>query len=92
VKTAEERRTFIIHAIAEILEIEPEGIQGESQLREDLGMDSLASLELLSTISREMNVDLEMEEAMDIATVNDACVFVERHLEAGATGASASPA
>ena len=66
--------------IAEILEIDPGSIRGSDRLREDLGMDSLASLEMLSTISADLDIHLEMEDALEIATFDDACRFVERHL------------
>lgn len=72
------RRNRVVSLIAEILEVEPETVRLASRLREDLGMDSLQSLELLSTLSEELRIDLEMEEAMDISTVDDACSFVER--------------
>jgi acyl carrier protein len=68
--------------IAEILEIDPGSVKGSDRLREDLGMDSLGSLELLSSLSSELKLDLEAEEAMDIQTVDDACRFIERHVAA----------
>jgi acyl carrier protein len=68
--------------VAEILEIEPAQIQGSSRLREDLGMDSLGSLELLSSISEELGIHLEIDEAMGIVTFDDACAFVERARQA----------
>ncbi len=76
-------RARVFAAIAEITEREPSGVSGSARLREDLGMDSLGSLELLSTISEELRVDLEMEDAIEIVTVDDACAFVERHLSEG---------
>ncbi len=66
--------------VAEILEIEESKIAPTSRLREDLGMDSLGSLEMLSTISEELDVHLEIEDAMDIVTFDDACRFVERQI------------
>lgn len=75
--------------IAEILEVDAGTIAPGARLREDLGMDSLQSLELLSTISEELRIDLEMEEAMGIGTVADACDFVEQSF-AAQRGASAS--
>jgi acyl carrier protein len=71
--------------VAEILEIDETSIEGGARLREDLGMDSLASLELLSTLSEELKLELEMEDAMGISTVNDACDFIERQRQ-GAHG------
>jgi acyl carrier protein len=78
---AEQRRRHarLVDTIAEILEIDRSAIGDQSRLREDLGMDSLASLELLSVLSHELRIDLEMEEAMSIETVADAFAFVERH-------------
>jgi len=74
------RRERIIELIAEILELDDaNSIKPTDRLREDLGMDSLGSLELLSTISEELKLDLEMEDAMDISTVDEACEFVERN-------------
>ena len=70
------RRGHIISAMAEILEIDPSTIQGSQRLREDLGLDSLGSLELLSMISQRLAVDLDIESALTMATVDDACVFV----------------
>ena len=68
--------------IAEILEIDPGSIRGSDRLREDLGMDSLGSLELLSSLSQELRVDLEAEAAMDIQTVDEAVAFIARHVPA----------
>jgi acyl carrier protein len=71
-------RLRVVKAIAEILEMEPSRVSGAQRLREDLGMDSLGSLELLSTVGEDLRVDLDMEDAMEIVTVDDACAFVER--------------
>jgi acyl carrier protein len=73
-----ERRTRVIELIADIAEMPPGELRGSHRLREDLGMDSLGSLELLSTLSEELRIDLEMEAAMGIETVDDACAFLEQ--------------
>ncbi|MBX3248676.1 MAG: acyl carrier protein [Myxococcales bacterium] len=78
---ASDRRRLVIETIAEILELQPDTVRLEARLREDLGMDSLTSLELLSSLSRTLKVDLEMEEAMEISTVADTIRFVDNHLE-----------
>lgn len=77
-KNEGERRDRVASLIAEIVEVDHGTVRPESRLREDLGMDSLQSLELLSLLSEELRIHLEMEDAMDIATVDDACRFVER--------------
>jgi acyl carrier protein len=76
--SADSTRARVVETIAEIAQIEPSRVLGALRLREDLGMDSLGSLELLSTIAEHLRIDIEMEEAMDLVTVDDACAFVER--------------
>ena len=76
--SADSTRARVVETIAEIAQIEPSRVLGALRLLEDLGMDSLGSLELLSTIAEQLRIDIEMEEAMDLVTVDDACAFVER--------------
>lgn len=75
----DEARDTTLAVLAEIAEVERTEIRGTDRLREDLGMDSLSSLELLSSLGEKLHLDLEIEDAMDIRTVDDACAFVARH-------------
>lgn len=75
-------RGCTLASLAEIAEVDATSIRGEQLLREDLGMDSLSSLELLSKVGERLRVDLEAEDAMDIRTVDDACAFVEKSFRA----------
>lgn len=77
-----QRRQRTIEILADILEREASELGDQDRLREDLGLDSLQSLEMLSTLSEELRVDLPMEEAMELRTVADACDFVERAVAA----------
>ena len=90
IKSEPSPRTRIFATIAGIAEVDPSRVSGTQRLREDLGMDSLGSLELLSTISEQLEVELEMEDAMEIVTVDDACAFVERHLPEGRRSVASS--
>lgn len=69
-------KTKVIALIAEIREMDTGAIRGDSRLREDLGMDSLNSLELLSGLGEQFKLDLPIEDALALVTVDDACVFV----------------
>ena len=71
------RRTRTREILAEISEREVEGVRDADRLREDLGLDSLQSLELLSVVSEELRINLPMEDAVELRTVGDACDFVE---------------
>ena len=76
-RQAIERR--VRELVAEILELDDvANVRPDYRLREDLGMDSLGSMELLSRISEELELDLDMESAMDIRTVGDATRFVDQ--------------
>lgn len=86
-------RHITINAIAEIMEIEPGTVRLSDRVREDLGMDSLGSLELLSTLGESFQIDLEIEGALELVTVEDACDFVERSYVAqrGALSSATEP-
>lgn len=77
-----EVRSRMQKVVAEILEIDPSLVHTDSRLREDLGMDSLGSLELLSSISEELGIHLDIDDAMGIVTFDDACTFVVRAMHA----------
>lgn len=75
-------RDTTLALLAEIAEVNRDQLRGSDRLREDLGMDSLSSLELLSSLGERLHVDLAIEEAMGIQTVDDACAFVLRQYTA----------
>ncbi len=77
----ETRRRRTREILAEISERDVESIKESDRLREDLGLDSLQSLELLSVVSEELRINLPMEDAMELRTVGDACDFVEHSWE-----------
>jgi acyl carrier protein len=70
--TKDSLRARTLHSIAEVLEIEESELRGSDRIREDLGMDSLGRLELLSILSESLRIDLEVDHAMKIVTVDDA--------------------
>ncbi len=59
-------------------------IRAESRLREDLGLDSVASMELLSLMDDRLGLVLEMEDVIGVTTVGAMVALANRHLEARA--------
>lgn len=80
-KAHEDTQMVTVKLLAAIAETEIRSIRAEQRLREDLGLDSLQSLELLSSIGEALRIDLDVEEAMSIRTVGDACAFVARQYQ-----------
>ena len=80
-KAHEDIRTVTVDLVAAIAETEVRSVRANQRLREDLGLDSLQSLELLSSIGEKLKIDLDVEQAMGIRTVDDACAFVVRQYD-----------
>lgn len=55
-------------------------IRPSDHLRADLGLDSVASMELLGMLADEFNIDVELEETMNVDRVSDVVAMTERHL------------
>jgi acyl carrier protein len=53
-------------------------IRDTDRLRDDLGLDSIHSMELLSAVTEKYEVDVDMEEVQDITTVGDVVDFLAK--------------
>lgn len=51
-------------------------IRASDRLRDDLGLDSLHSMELLSEVTEKYEVDVDVEQAQEVRTVGDVVTFV----------------
>lgn len=76
---------LVRNQLAEILEIQPEGIQEGSSFVEDLDADSLALIELVEAIESEIGAHvagfrIEDEDLEDLRTVRDAVDYVTSRL------------
>lgn len=72
--------TTVRSLIAQVSPTRLEDIRAESRLREDLALDSVASMELLSLIDDELGLALEMEEVVGITTVGAMVALADRRL------------
>jgi len=69
--TQQQLRADLLDILSKLAGIETDKISDDDRLREDLGLDSLQSMELLSRISDQYELDLEVEDVMDVETVGD---------------------
>lgn len=59
----------VLKIVSELTSVPLADIRPEHDLRADLGMDSVSSMELLSLFAEELDVDVELEEAIQVRTV-----------------------
>lgn len=77
---ATETRIYRILSNLSAVPVEEIGI--EDRLREDLGLDSVGSMELVSMLSEEFAIDVELEEAVQITDVRGLMVLARKRIDA----------
>lgn len=66
--------------IADKLSVEPEKVTLEARFIEDLGADSLDTVELIMGLEDEFGLEISDEEAEKIRTVKDAVAYIQSKL------------
>ena len=67
--------------IAEQLGVKAEEVAPESSFVDDLGADSLDTVELIMQLEEEFNIQIPDEDAEKISTVGDAVKYIDDHLK-----------
>jgi acyl carrier protein len=70
----------IIQALAEYLKRDAATITEEHHLRDDLGLDSMAVIELLYKIEETFNIQIPDEDLTGLTTVGAVAVYVNKRL------------
>ena len=65
--------------IVEQLGVKPEQVTPEAKFIEDLGADSLDTVELVMAFEENFGIEIPDEDAEKIATVKDAVDYIEKH-------------
>ncbi|MCB1632236.1 MAG: acyl carrier protein [Pseudomonadales bacterium] len=66
--------------VAEQLGVKLEEVTNDSSFVEDLGADSLDTVELVMALEEEFETEIPDEDAENITTVQHAIDYIERHL------------
>ena len=70
--------------IIEHLNVDAEKVTESASFIDDLGADSLDTVELVMSFEEEFNVEIPDDAAEKILTVKDAVAFIEEHSKAAA--------
>ena len=73
----------IKNVAAELLKIETSRVQETSRFVEDLGADSMQSIELVAAFEEEFDIEMDEDAALGVKTVGDAVGFIDRVLAEG---------
>ena len=65
--------------IVEQLGVDEEEVHDESSFIDELGADSLDTVELVMALEEEFNIEISDEDAEKIKTVKDAVHYIETH-------------
>ncbi len=74
--------TYVMDTVAELASVDRAALKGDERLRQDLGLDSMQSMELLSRVSEHFDVDPDMDEVMAVVTINDVVTTLGKHIPA----------
>jgi acyl carrier protein len=77
-------RNDLLDILCKLSNLEMEKIKDDDRLREDLGLDSLQSMELLSRISDKYELDLDIEDVIDVETVGEVVEQLSSFMQSGA--------
>ncbi|MCP4403675.1 MAG: acyl carrier protein [bacterium] len=65
--------------VAEQLGVDVEEVSDEASFIDDLGADSLDTVELVMALEEEFDIEIPDEDAEKISTVKDAIAYIEAH-------------
>ena len=67
--------------IADIIEMDPDQIDPDAHLVEDLGMDSMMALEILTSIEKKFRIKIPENDLPKITSVNKAIDLAKRYVK-----------
>jgi acyl carrier protein len=70
----------VVSIIVDKLGVEESEVTNEASFTNDLGADSLDTVELIMEFEKEFNLSIPDEEAEKIETVGNAITYIESHL------------
>ena len=66
--------------VANVLKVDPARITNEASFTEDLGAESIQSVELVAAFEEEFDIEMDEDEALSVRTVGTAIEFISKML------------
>jgi acyl carrier protein len=79
--TKAEVQKRVIKVVCQVLSVEPDMVQPDSNFAFDLGAESTQSVQLVAGLEAEFGVEMDNEAALAIQTVGEAVEFVGRYVQ-----------
>ena len=76
-----ENSNRIKRVVAETLKVDIDRVTDNARFVEDLGAESVQSVELVAAFEEEFDIDMDEESALQVKSVGDAVGFIEKYLE-----------
>ncbi len=76
--TKDDIEKLVIAIIAEILNVDPKKVEHRTRLIDDLGADSLDTVEITMRVEDEFGITIPDKEASKIVTISDIIAYIEK--------------
>jgi len=63
---------------AEVLKVDPKTIKDTSRFVEDLGAESVQSIELVAAFEEEFEIEMDEDAALSVKNISDATQFIDK--------------
>lgn len=80
-RVAPEQIKLEVETIIKRIRPDVKDVKDSDRLRDDLGLDSLHSMELLSSVTEKYDVDVDVEQLQEVKTVGDVVAFLAKVLD-----------
>ena len=67
----------VIEVTARVLQLDPGSVKPEQSFTEDLGAESVQSIELVAMFEEEFGIEMDEDAALSVGTVSGAAKFIE---------------
>ena len=71
----------VVQVTAKVLHVDPAEVTAEKNFTEDLGAQSVQSIELVAAFEEEFDIEMDEDEALAVMTVGGAVEFISTYLD-----------